>query len=80
MGHVLKTLHRNFEFFYFKMASKKSSISTNEAVNFALTGDGSASDFGSSGFEVSIEEFTDDYDDLNVRNQPLPEIVEQEGL
>ena len=63
------------------MASKKSSFSTNEAVNFVLADDDSASDFDSSGSEVSVEEFTDDDDDddddddneLNVRNQPLPE-------
>ena len=64
MGHI-------FEFFYFKLAFKKSSLSTNEAVNFVLADDDSASDFDSSGSEMSIEEFTDD-DDLNVRNQPLP--------
>ena len=66
MGHI-------FEFFYFKLAFKKSSLSTNEAVNFVLADDDSASDFDSSGSEMSIEEFTDDDDDdLNVRNQPLP--------
>ena len=53
------------------MASKKSSFSTNEAVNFVLADDDSASDFDNSGSEVSNEEFTDDDDDLNVRNQPL---------
>ena len=65
MGHI-------FEFFYFKLAFKKSNLSTNEAVNFVLADDDSASDFDSSGSEMSIEEFTDDDDDLNVRNQPLP--------
>ena len=78
MGHVLKTFHRNFEFFYFKMASKKSSFSTNEAVNFVLADDDSASDFDSSGSEVSSQEFTgDDDDDLNVRNQPLLEVAQR---
>ena len=79
MDHVLKTFHRNFEFFYFKIAFKKSSFSTNEAVNFVLAGDDSASDFDGSGSEVSNEEFTDDDDDLNVRNQPLPEVVQRES-
>ena len=77
MDHVLKTFHRNFEFFYFKMASKKSSFSTNKAVNFVLADDGSASNFDSSGSEVSIEEFTDDDDYLNVRNQPLLEVAQR---
>ena len=60
------------------MAFKKSSFSTTEAVNFVLADDDSASDFDSSGSEVSSEGFTDDDDDLNVRNQPLPE-VDQRG-
>ena len=63
MGHVLKTFHRNFEFFRFKMASKKSSFSTIEVVNFVLADDDSASDFDSSGSEMSSEEFTDHDDD-----------------
>ena len=59
------------------MASKKSSFSTNEAVNFVLADDDSASDFDSWGSELSNEEFTDDDDDLNVRNQPLLEIAQR---
>ena len=60
------------------MASGKSSFSTNEAVNFVLADGDSASDFDSSGSEVSNEEFTDDdNDDLNVRNQPLPEVAQR---
>ena len=73
------------------MASKKSSFFVNEAVNFVLADDDSASDFDSSGSEVSREDFTDDNDDddnddddddddddkLNVRNQPLPEVVQR---
>ena len=39
MDHVLKTFHRKFEFFYFKMASKKSSFSINDAVGFVLADD-----------------------------------------
>ena len=77
MGHVLKIFHRNFEFFYLKIASKKSSFSINEAVNFVLADDDSASDFDISGSEVSNEEFTDDDDDLNVRNQTLPELAQR---
>ena len=77
MDHVLKTFHRNFEFFYFKLASKKSSFSTNETVNFVLADDDSASDFDSSGSEVSSEEFTDDDDGLNVRNQSLLEVSQR---
>ena len=77
MGHVLKTFHRNFEFFYFKMASKKNSCSANEAVNFVLADDDSASNFDSSDSEVPNEEFTDDDDDLNVRNQPLLEVAQR---
>ena len=80
MGHVLKTFHRNFEFFYFKMASKKSSFSTNEAVNFVLADDDSASDFDNSGSEVSNEEFTDDDDNLNVRNQPYWKLLKEEAV
>ena len=59
------------------MASKKSSFSTNEAVNFVLADDDSASDFYSSGSEVSNEEFTDDDNDLNVRIHPLPEVAQR---
>ena len=59
------------------MASKKSSFSTNEAVNFVLADDDSASDFDSSGSEVSSGEFTDDDDDLNVRDQPLPKVAQR---
>ena len=76
-SHVLKTFHRNFEFLYFKMASKKSSSSANEAVHFVLADDDSASDFDSSGSEVSSGEFTDDDDDLNVRDQPLPKVAQR---
>ena len=53
------------------MTSKKSSFPINEAVNFVLADDDSASDFDSSGSEMSIEEFTDDDHDLDVRKQPL---------
>ena len=74
-GPCLKTFHRNFEFFHFKMASKKISFSANEAVDFVLADDDSKSDFDSSGSEVSNEEFTDDGDNLNIRNQPLPEVI-----
>ena len=77
MGHVLKTFHRNFEFFYFKTAFKKSNFSTKEAVNFILADDDSASDFDSSDSEVSSEEFTDDDDDLNVKTQPLLEVAQR---
>ena len=77
MDHVLKTFHRNFEFFYLKIASKKSSFSINEAVNFVLADDDYASDFDSSGSEVPNEEFTDDDDNLNVRNQPLPDVAQR---
>ena len=77
MRHVLKTFHRNFEFFYFKMAFKKSNFSTKEAVNFILADDDSASDFDSSDSEVSSEEFTDDDDDLNVKTQPLLEVAQR---
>ena len=45
------------------MASKKSSFSTIEVVNFVLADDDSASDFDSSGSEMSSEEFTDHDDD-----------------
>ena len=76
MGHVLKRVYRNFEFFYFKMTSKKSSFSTNQAVNFVLADGDSTSDFDSSGSDVSNEEFTDD-DDLNFRNQPLPKVAQR---
>ena len=76
MGHVLKTFHRNFDFFYFEMASKRGSFSTNEAVNFVLAYDDFASDFDSSGSQVSNEEFTDDDDDLIVRNHPFPEVAQ----
>ena len=59
------------------MASKKSSFSTNEAVSFVLADDNSISDFDSSGSEVSSEEFTDDNDNLNIRNQPLLEVAQK---
>ena len=58
------------------MAFKKSSFSTNE-LHFVLAHDDSASDFDSSGSEVSSEELTDDDDDLNVRNQPLPKVAQR---
>ena len=59
------------------MASKKSSFSTNEAVNFLIADDYSASDCDSSGSEVPNEEFADDDYDLNVRNQTLPEVAQR---
>ena len=67
------------------MVSEKSSFFVNEAVNFVLADDDYASDFDSSGSEVSREEFTDDNDDdddddddeLNIRNQPLSEVAQR---
>ena len=59
------------------MAFKKSNFPTKEAVNFILADHDSASDFDSSDSEVSSEEFTDDDDDLNVKNQPLLEVAQR---
>ena len=59
------------------MASKKRSFSINEVVNFVLAVDDSTSDFDSIGSKVSNEKFTNDNDELNVRNQPLPEVAQR---